>query len=207
MGYPDAAWRRAMTGQEVVLKALSGVITVPGRGHRGDERRTLRHWLERYEQHGYVGLVDKRRQAPSVRRIACAGTARAATDEDARRLRRRNARSAGQHYSGAASFPVPVLCAPGNQCSVARASRQQLAVELAKSIHVEGSFPDLHLPERVRPHVGDVARLEHQGRPGVPQPIRGDLSAAATTFNASCSVRCFSGCPNAVTSSNAPCTR
>jgi hypothetical protein len=29
--------------------------------------RTLRRWRERYEKHGYVGLVDKRRHSPSVR--------------------------------------------------------------------------------------------------------------------------------------------
>jgi hypothetical protein len=32
--------------------------------------RTLRRWRERYETHGYVGLIDKRRHSPSVRRIA-----------------------------------------------------------------------------------------------------------------------------------------
>ncbi len=30
----------------------------------------MRRWRERYEKHGYVGLVDKRRHSPSVRRIA-----------------------------------------------------------------------------------------------------------------------------------------
>ena len=71
MGYPDAAWRRAMTVQEVVLKALSGEIDwFRAADILGMSARTLRRWRERYEQHGYVGLVDKRRQAPSVRRIA-----------------------------------------------------------------------------------------------------------------------------------------
>jgi transposase len=32
--------------------------------------RTLRRWRERYEKHGYVGLVDKRLHRPSVRRVA-----------------------------------------------------------------------------------------------------------------------------------------
>jgi hypothetical protein len=31
---------------------------------------TLRLYRERYEQYGYVGLVDKRRQSPSVQRVA-----------------------------------------------------------------------------------------------------------------------------------------
>ena len=71
MGYPEAAWRRAMTVQEVVLKALSGEIHwFRAADILGMSARTLRRWRERYERYGYVGLVDKRRQAPSVRRVA-----------------------------------------------------------------------------------------------------------------------------------------
>ena len=71
MGYPGAAWERAMTVQEVVLKALSGEIHwFRAADILGMSARTLRRWRERYEQHGYVGLVDKRRHTPSVRRIA-----------------------------------------------------------------------------------------------------------------------------------------
>ena len=77
MGYPDAAWRRAMTVQEVVLKALSGEIHwFRAADILGMSARTLRRWRERYEQHGYVGLVDKRRHAPSVRRVAAPEVAR-----------------------------------------------------------------------------------------------------------------------------------
>jgi transposase len=71
MSYPDAAWERAMTVQEVLLKALSGEIHwFRAADILGFSPRTLRRWRERYEQHGYVGLVDKRRHSPSVRRIA-----------------------------------------------------------------------------------------------------------------------------------------
>jgi transposase len=71
MGYAASAWERAMTVQEVVLKALSGEIHwFRAADILGMSARTLRRWRERYEQHGYVGLVDKRRQSPSVRRIA-----------------------------------------------------------------------------------------------------------------------------------------
>ena len=71
MSYPDAAWERAMTVQEVILKALSGEL----HGFRaadilGWSPRTLRRWRERYETHGYVGLVDKRLHRPSIRRVA-----------------------------------------------------------------------------------------------------------------------------------------
>ena len=71
MSYPDAAWERAMTVQEVVLKALSGEIHwFRAADILGMSARTLRRWRERYERFGYVGLVDKRRQSPSVRRVA-----------------------------------------------------------------------------------------------------------------------------------------
>lgn len=71
MSYPDAAWERAMTVQEVLLKALSGEIHwFRAADILGMSPRTLRRWRERYEQHGYVGLVDKRRHSPSVRRVA-----------------------------------------------------------------------------------------------------------------------------------------
>ena len=60
-----------MTVQEVILKALSGEIHwFQAADIRGFSPRSLRRWRERYEQYGYVGLVDKRRHSPSVRRIA-----------------------------------------------------------------------------------------------------------------------------------------
>lgn len=71
MPYSDAAWERAMTVQEVLLKALGGEIHwYRAADILGFSPRTLRRWRERYEQFGYVGLVDKRRHRPSVRRIA-----------------------------------------------------------------------------------------------------------------------------------------
>jgi transposase len=77
MSYPDAAWERAMTVQEVVLKALSGELHwFKAADILGMSARTLRRWRERYETQGYVGLVDKRRQRPSVRRVAAPEVAR-----------------------------------------------------------------------------------------------------------------------------------
>jgi transposase len=70
MGYPDAAWERAMTVREVMLKALSGEIHwFRAADILGWSPRTLRRWRERYEAHGYAGLVDKRLQRPSIRRV------------------------------------------------------------------------------------------------------------------------------------------
>ncbi len=71
MAYPDAAWERAMTVQEVMLKALSGELHwFRAADILGWSPRTLRRWRERYETHGYVGLVDKRLHRPSIRRVA-----------------------------------------------------------------------------------------------------------------------------------------
>ena len=48
MTYPDAAWERAMTVQEVLLKALSGdVHWLRAAEILGWSPRTLRRWRER----------------------------------------------------------------------------------------------------------------------------------------------------------------
>ena len=70
MSYPDAAWERAMTVQEVMLKALSGELHwFRAADILGWSPRTLRRWRERYDTYGYAGLVDKRRRRPSIRRV------------------------------------------------------------------------------------------------------------------------------------------
>src|SRR4029078_5243245 len=77
MSYPEAAWERAMTVQEVMLKALSGEIHwFRATDILGFSPRTLRRWRERYEKHGYVGLVDKRRHSPAVWGVAAPEVAR-----------------------------------------------------------------------------------------------------------------------------------
>jgi transposase len=69
MAYPDAAWERAMTVQEVMLKALSGELHwFRAAEILGWSPRTLRRWRERYATHGYAGLVDKRLLRPSIHR-------------------------------------------------------------------------------------------------------------------------------------------
>lgn len=73
MGYPDTAWERAMKVQEVMLKALSGEIHwFRAAEILGLHPRSLRRWRERYEAHGYDGLIDKRYQRPSQRRVPIA---------------------------------------------------------------------------------------------------------------------------------------
>jgi transposase len=70
MTYPQAAWERAMTVQEVMLKALSGELHwFRAADILGWSPRTLRRWRERFETHGHSGLIDRRLLRPSKRRI------------------------------------------------------------------------------------------------------------------------------------------
>jgi transposase len=70
MAYPEAAWERAMTVQEVMLKALSGELHwFRAAEILGWSPRTLRRWRERYETHGHSGLIDRRLLRPSKRRV------------------------------------------------------------------------------------------------------------------------------------------
>jgi transposase len=73
MEYPAAAWERAMDVQAVMLKALSGELHwFRAAEILGMHPRSLRRWRERYEQHGYHGLMDKRGRRPSQRRVPLA---------------------------------------------------------------------------------------------------------------------------------------
>src|SRR5919108_552580 len=73
MAYPAAAWERAMDVQAVILKALSGEIHwFRAAEILGMHPRSVRRWRERYEQYGYHGLIDKRHQRPSQRRVPLA---------------------------------------------------------------------------------------------------------------------------------------
>ena len=70
MTYPEAAWERAMTVQEVMLKALSGELHwFRAAEILGWSPRTLRRWRERFETHGHSGLIDRRLLRPSHRRV------------------------------------------------------------------------------------------------------------------------------------------
>jgi transposase len=70
MSYPDAAWERAMTVHEVILRALSGEVHwFRAAEILGWSPRTLRRWRERFETHGTSGLIDRRLLRPSKRRV------------------------------------------------------------------------------------------------------------------------------------------
>jgi transposase len=68
--YPRTAAERAMKIQEVILRAASGEITwVQAAEILGVTPRHMRRWRERYEADGYSGLLDRRRQQPSPKRV------------------------------------------------------------------------------------------------------------------------------------------
>ncbi|MGC8548856.1 MAG: ISNCY family transposase, partial [Acidobacteriaceae bacterium] len=71
--YPRAAVERAMKVQEVILRAMAKKITWWQAAEIiGISDRSMRRWRERYEQHGYDGLLDRRRGKPSGKRVPLA---------------------------------------------------------------------------------------------------------------------------------------
>jgi transposase len=71
--YPEDAWERAMKVQEVILRAMAKKITWWQAAEIiGISDRSMRRWRERYEQHGYDGLFDRRRGRPSPQRVPVA---------------------------------------------------------------------------------------------------------------------------------------
>jgi len=70
MAYSLAAVERAMTVHQALLHALHGRQTwLQVADVLGLSPRTVRRWRARLEQHGVPGLVDRRRQTPSPRRV------------------------------------------------------------------------------------------------------------------------------------------
>src|SRR5271155_4575124 len=73
VAYTKAAVERAMKVQEVILRAMAKKITWWQAAEIiGISDRSMRRWRERYEAHGYDGLMDRRRGRPSTRRVALA---------------------------------------------------------------------------------------------------------------------------------------
>jgi transposase len=68
--YPSAAGERAMKVQEVILRAIDGRLKwYEAAEILGLSDRQMRRWKRRYEQWGYDGLFDRRRQRPSPQRV------------------------------------------------------------------------------------------------------------------------------------------
>jgi transposase len=81
--YSAAEMERMMKVQDVLLKAMAKKITWWAAAEIvGVTDRTMRRWRDRLEEHGYVGLADRRKGKPSPKRIPLA------TMEDLLRLYR-----------------------------------------------------------------------------------------------------------------------
>ena len=60
-----------MKVQEVILKAMAGSLKWWGAAEIiGVSDRTMRRWRERYQEHGYDGLYDRRKRQPSPKKVA-----------------------------------------------------------------------------------------------------------------------------------------
>src|SRR2546422_7789057 len=71
--YPTRALERAMKIQEVILRAASGkILWMQAAEILGISPRSMQRWKRRYEEHGYDGLFDRRRQRPSPKRVPMA---------------------------------------------------------------------------------------------------------------------------------------
>ena len=68
--YPSSAMERAMKVQEVIVRAIDGRLKwYQAAEILGISDRQMRRWKRRYEQRGYDGLFDRRRQQPSPKRV------------------------------------------------------------------------------------------------------------------------------------------
>jgi transposase len=71
--YSAAEMERMMKVQDVLLRAMAKKITWWSAAEiLGVSDRTMRRWRERLEEHGYVGLGDRRKGKPSPKRIPLA---------------------------------------------------------------------------------------------------------------------------------------
>jgi hypothetical protein len=73
MAYALGAAERAMKVQEVILRALAGKLTwLQAADILGRSPRSIRRMRLKFEQAGYAGLFDRRRQTPSPKRAPVA---------------------------------------------------------------------------------------------------------------------------------------
>ncbi len=68
--YSATAWERAVKVQDVILRAMAKNISWWQAAEIiGISDRSMRRWKQRYEEHGYDGLLDRRRGKPSPKRV------------------------------------------------------------------------------------------------------------------------------------------
>src|SRR5213080_1327955 len=73
MAYSRGAVERAMKVQEVILRALDGKLTwLQAADILGRSPRSIRRLRWKFQQYGYDGLLDRRRQTPSPKRAPVA---------------------------------------------------------------------------------------------------------------------------------------
>ena len=78
--YPARSVERAMKFQEVILKAMSKQITWTQAAEIvGMSDRNMRRYRNRLEKGGYDGLIDRRTQRPSPKRVPMADAERVLT--------------------------------------------------------------------------------------------------------------------------------
>lgn len=69
--YPRLEIDRAMKVQEVIMRAMNGQLQwFEAAEIIGVSCRTMLRWKNRYQEHGYDGLFDRRRERPSPKRVA-----------------------------------------------------------------------------------------------------------------------------------------
>jgi hypothetical protein len=126
MSYPEAAWERAMKVQEVIMKGLTGEpYWYRAADILGFSPRTLRRWRERYESHGYDGLLDLRRRTPSSKRVPVAEVTRVVTlyREHYRRFNARHFHQIARRPSVRSCRPDPRAAASSSTSARSNASR------------------------------------------------------------------------------------
>src|SRR5437588_5679831 len=80
MAYLPGAVERAMKIQEVILRALDGKLTwLQAADILGRSPRSIRRLRWKFQQYGYDGLFDRRRQTPSPKRAPVAEVQRVLT--------------------------------------------------------------------------------------------------------------------------------
>ena len=73
MSYPPGAVERAMKVQEVIVQALAGKLTwLQAAEILGGDLRSIRRMGRKFEQYGYSGLFECRRQTPSPKQADAA---------------------------------------------------------------------------------------------------------------------------------------
>src|SRR5215213_3675489 len=71
--YSQAAVERTMKVQEIIMRAMARKITwYEAAEIIGISCRQMRRWKERWEEHGYDGLFDRRPRTPSPKRVPVA---------------------------------------------------------------------------------------------------------------------------------------